>query len=367
MHLAGQTEADLAAWATSRGASRGGARVLARTLVAGLAGRPVREPPARGLFAEARSRFETDMPAAAVAQDADGTVRFAVRLGDGNLVETVAIHQPASPLRAKERWTVCLSSQVGCARGCVFCETGRLGLVRNLDASEIVLQYALVARHLGFAPPNVVFMGMGEPLDNLEAVLRAVAVLREPAGFGVPERRITVSTVGIVPRMDDLFARSRVNLAVSLHAVDPAARLALLPVARRFSLGEVRADCAGAAHGAAAMDAHPGSERFGPRGGRAGGLRARPGRSREPDPAQPRSGSAAGGAAARPLPRLSKAARCQRSADAPASPARSVSRRRLRSACRIPADTGARLSARPATVLAAALPPGSPDSASRRT
>jgi len=241
MHLAGQTEADLAAWATSRGASRGGARVLARTLVAGLAGRPVREPPARGLFAEARSRFETDMPAAEVAQDADGTVRFAVRLGDGNLVETVAIHQPASRLRAKERWTVCLSSQVGCARGCVFCETGRLGLVRNLDASEIVLQYALVARHLGFAPPNVVFMGMGEPLDNLEAVLRAVAVLREPAGFAVPERRITVSTVGIVPRMDDLFARSRVNLAVSLHAVDPAARLALLPVARRFSLDEVRA------------------------------------------------------------------------------------------------------------------------------
>ena len=241
MHLAGQTEADLAAWATSRGASRGGARVLARALVAGLAGRPVREPPAQGLFAEARSRFETDMPAAEVAQDADGTVRFAVRLGDGNLVETVAIHQPASRLRAKERWTVCLSSQVGCARGCVFCETGRLGLVRNLDASEIVLQYALVARHLGFAPPNVVFMGMGEPLDNLEAVLRAVAVLREPAGFAVPERRITVSTVGIVPRMDDLFARSRVNLAVSLHAVDPAARLALLPVARRFSLGEVRA------------------------------------------------------------------------------------------------------------------------------
>src|SRR5207245_9188867 len=94
---------------------------------------------------------------------------------------------------------------------------------------------------LGFAPPNVVFMGMGEPLDNLEAVLRAVAVLREPAGFAVPERRITVSTVGIVPRMDDLFARSRVNLAVSLPAVALAARPGPLPVARRFSLGEVRA------------------------------------------------------------------------------------------------------------------------------
>jgi 23S rRNA (adenine2503-C2)-methyltransferase len=241
MHLAGQTEADLAAWAISRGAPPGGARVLARALVAGLAGRPVRDPPARGLFAEAQARFETAMPAAEVARDADGTVRFAVRLRDGNVVEAVAIHQAASRLRARERWTVCLSSQVGCARGCVFCETGRLGLLRNLDASEIVAQYAVVARHLGFAARNVVFMGMGEPLDNLEAVLRAVAVLREPGGFAVPERRITVSTVGIVPRMDELFARSRVNLAVSLHAVDPAARLALLPVARRWSLDELRA------------------------------------------------------------------------------------------------------------------------------
>ena len=241
MHLAGQTEADLAAWATSRGASPGAARVLARALVAGLAGRSVREPPAHGLVAEARTRFGTALPAAEVAQEADGTVRFAVSLGDGNVVETVAIHQPASRLRAKERWTVCLSSQVGCARGCVFCETGRLGLVRNLDASEIVAQYALAARHLGLAPRNVVFMGMGEPLDNLEAVLQAVAVLREPAGFAVPERRITVSTVGIVPRMDELFARSRVNLAVSLHAVDAVARLALLPVARRFDLADLRA------------------------------------------------------------------------------------------------------------------------------
>src|SRR5438132_7616627 len=241
MHLAGQTEADLAAWATSRGASRGGARVLARALVAGLAGRPVREPPARGLFAEARSRFETDMPAAEVAQDADGTVRFAVRLGDGNLVETVAIHQPASRLRAKERWTVCLSSQVGCARGCVFCETGRLGLERNLGAHEIVAQFAIAARHLGSAPRNVVFMGMGEPLDNLDEVLRAIEVLREPAGFAVPERRITVSTVGIVPRMDELYARTKARVAVSLHAIDAQARRALLPVARKWPLDALRA------------------------------------------------------------------------------------------------------------------------------
>jgi 23S rRNA (adenine2503-C2)-methyltransferase len=155
-------------------------------------------------------------------------------------VETVAIHQAVSETRAKERWTVCLSSQVGCARGCVFCETGRLGLIRNLTAAEMVAQYALAARHLDLAPRNVVFMGMGEPLDNLESVLRAIDVLREPGGFAVPERRVTVSTVGIIPRMEEFWARSRANLAVSLHAVNETVRRALLPVARRFGLADLR-------------------------------------------------------------------------------------------------------------------------------
>src|SRR6266436_8350276 len=153
--------------------------------------------------------FALDLPPADVVPDPDGTVRFAVHLCDGAVVETVLIHQPVSDLRSRERWTVCVSSQVGCARGCVFCETGRLGLERNLAAAEIVAQYALAARHLGLRPANVVFMGMGEPLDNLEEVLRAIAVLRESSGFAVPERRITVSTVGIVPRMEELYAGDR--------------------------------------------------------------------------------------------------------------------------------------------------------------
>jgi len=241
MHLAGQTESDLAAWAHGRGAAPGAARTLARALVASFARRPVRARPSDQLVELARDEVDDSVPAAEAVTDPDGTVRFAVRLADGNLVETVAIHQPAAGLRGSERWTICLSSQVGCARGCVFCETGRLGLVRNLTAAEIVGQYALASRHLGRAPRNVVFMGMGEPLDNLEAVLRAIAVLREPAGFAVPERRITVSTVGIVPRMDELAARSRANLAVSLHALEPAVRSALLPVARRWNLDELRA------------------------------------------------------------------------------------------------------------------------------
>src|SRR5207253_6626466 len=232
------TEEALSGWARSRGATPGAARALARFVLAQAAGRPAPERPSGKLLAQLEASFA--LPAAEVIADADGTVRFAVRLDDGEVVETVLIHQAVSDLRSRERWTVCVSSQVGCARGCVFCETGRLGLERNLTAAEIVAQYALAARHLQLRPANVVFMGMGEPLDNLEEVLRAISVLAEPAGFAVPERRITVSTVGIVPKMDELYRRSRVNVALSLHALDARTRLSLLPVARRYPLEDVR-------------------------------------------------------------------------------------------------------------------------------
>ena len=238
------TEEALVGWARSRGATPGAARALARFVLARSAGRPVAERPSGKLLAQLDASFILP-PAEVVAAD-DGTVRFAVRLDDGEVVETVLIHQPVSDLRSRERWTVCVSSQVGCARGCVFCETGRLGLERNLAAAEIVAQYALAARHLGLRPANVVFMGMGEPLDNLEEVLRAIAVLREPSGFAVAERRITVSTVGIVPRMGELFARTKAQVAVSLHAVDQGQRRALLPVARKWGLQELRDCIAGA-------------------------------------------------------------------------------------------------------------------------
>jgi len=238
--LFGMTEEALVGWARSRGATPGAARALARFILARSAGRPSPEKPSGKLLAQLEASFA--LPPAEVAAAADGTVRFAVRLDDGEVVETVLIHQPVSDLRARERWTVCVSSQVGCARGCVFCETGRLGLKRNLAAAEIVAQYALAVRHLRLRPANVVFMGMGEPLDNLEEVLRAIAVLREPSGFAVAERRITVSTVGIVPRMGELFARTKAQVAVSLHAVDPGQRHALLPVARKWGLPELR-DC----------------------------------------------------------------------------------------------------------------------------
>ncbi|HLV60260.1 MAG TPA: 23S rRNA (adenine(2503)-C(2))-methyltransferase RlmN, partial [Fredinandcohnia sp.] len=155
-----------------------------------------------------------------------------------SIVEAVAIPHP-------DRTTVCLSTQVGCARGCVFCETGRLGLARNLEAHEITGQFAVVAHHLRAlgrpAPTNVVFMGMGEPLDNLDAVLGAADVLSDDAGFGVAPRRITVSTVGVVPKMHEFYRRSRYRLAVSLHAANDEERRALLPAARIWDLAALRA------------------------------------------------------------------------------------------------------------------------------
>src|SRR5512138_3737448 len=154
------TEPALVEWARSRGASAGAARTLARYLLARAAGRPPPERPSRALLEGAE--FADALPPFEAVSDPDGTVRFAVHLPDGATVETVLIHQPASDLRRNQRWTVCVSSQAGCARGCVFCETGRLGLKRNLDAAEIVAQYALAARHLGARPQNVVFMGIGE-------------------------------------------------------------------------------------------------------------------------------------------------------------------------------------------------------------
>ena len=273
-HLAGMTAPDLVRWAGEHGATREAGLVLARFLLGRFAGRRVDDRPARRLLDAAARELDDSLPLAEAVPDADGTVRFAVTLSDGEVVETVLIRQSG-------RDTVCVSSQAGCARGCVFCETGRLGLRRNLTAAEIVSQYALAVRFLmqarassasdrrsepggrrraGLRPvaggggcaknggevphpivPNLVFMGMGEPLDNLDEVVRAIDALIEPLGFAVPVRRITVSTVGIVPKMDELYARTKANVAVSLHAIDAPTRLALLPVARRWPLDELRA------------------------------------------------------------------------------------------------------------------------------
>jgi 23S rRNA (adenine2503-C2)-methyltransferase len=165
------------------------------------------------------------------AASADGTVKYLLALGDGREIE--AVHIPD-----RGRVTVCVSSQAGCALACVFCATGRLGLLRNLTAGEIVDQ-VYVAGH-GDPAPNVVFMGMGEPLANYAAVVRAIRLLMAPEGRGMSPRRVTVSTSGLPERMRRLAAEGLgVRLAVSLHAADDAKRTTLVPINARYALGEV--------------------------------------------------------------------------------------------------------------------------------
>lgn len=245
MHLGGQTRQAWRRWALERGASPGGADHLAAALIARWAGRDARVQPSRRLLDLALSTAGTDLPTATAHEDPDGTIRFACTLADGQVVEAVAIPHP-------ERTTVCLSTQAGCARGCVFCETGRLGLARNLAVHEITGQFAVVSRHLAArgrpAPTNVVFMGMGEPLDNLDAVLTAADVLSDDQGFAVAPRRITLSTVGVVPKMREVFAKGRYRLAVSLHAANDEERQALLPAARIWDLAALREAIAASPH-----------------------------------------------------------------------------------------------------------------------
>jgi 23S rRNA (adenine2503-C2)-methyltransferase len=171
---------------------------------------------------------------------ADGTILLALRARDGSLVEAVLIPGPA-------RTTLCISSQVGCARACAFCETGRHGLVRQLEAGEIVDQVRVAravwrARRAPSDPPlqNIVFMGMGEPFDNLDEVLRALGLLIDGRAFGLAPSRVTVSTVGVAEKLPAFFAGTRAELAVSLNAPDDERRSAIMPVNRRTPLAALR-------------------------------------------------------------------------------------------------------------------------------
>jgi 23S rRNA (adenine2503-C2)-methyltransferase len=173
------------------------------------------------------------------APSSDDTVRFALCARDGALIEAVIIPGPA-------RATLCVSSQVGCARACSFCETGRLGLLRQLSAGEIVdqVRIALSAHRArgGARPPiqNLVFMGMGEPFDNLAEVSRAIRLLTDPRAFGFAPSRVTVSTVGVADKIEAFFQACRAELAVSLNAPDDARRSAIMPINARAPLSALR-------------------------------------------------------------------------------------------------------------------------------
>lgn len=172
--------------------------------------------------------------AATVQQSSDGTRKYLWRLGDGEAIESVLI--PSG-----KRLTLCISSQAGCALGCTFCATGRMGFRRNLAPWEIAAQVReIVLAKPEEKPTNIVFMGMGEPLLNWPAVSIALSVLNDPGGFGIGARHITVSTVGIIPGMLELAERpEQFRLAISLHAPAPGQRLRLMPIQKKYPMDEV--------------------------------------------------------------------------------------------------------------------------------
>lgn len=161
-------------------------------------------------------------------------VKRLLRLADGNTVESV--HLPMG----RGRSSLCVSTQVGCARACIFCETGRQGLVRNLTAGEITAQVTVQARER--RPDNLVFMGMGEPLDNLDGLLGALAVLGDRHGLAYAQDRLTVCTVGHVPGLHALRALGwkRLQVALSLNAANETDRAELMPHSVRYSLREIQ-------------------------------------------------------------------------------------------------------------------------------
>jgi 23S rRNA (adenine2503-C2)-methyltransferase len=183
-----------------------------------------------------------------IQKSADGTVKYAFTLDDGEIIETVFIPED-------EHGTLCISSQVGCAMGCKFCLTGTMGFRRNLRPSEMVNQVSAVLEHQSPAGgcdntkkyrhviSNLVFMGMGEPLANFENLLSALSILTEQQGLDFSERRITVSTCGLVPKIIELGERISVNLAISLHSVDDSLRSQLMPINKRYSLEKLFQAC----------------------------------------------------------------------------------------------------------------------------
>jgi len=172
-------------------------------------------------------------------QSIDGTEKFLLRLADGTQIESVFI--PDTP-----SMTFCISTQVGCAMGCGFCLTGKMGLVRNLTAGEIAGQVRVLAAATGMLdhPFNIVLMGMGEPLHNYDNTMKALRMLHSEHGLAVSPRRVTLSTVGIVPAMKRLAREALMpNLAISLHATTEDQRSELVPPNRKYPLAEILETC----------------------------------------------------------------------------------------------------------------------------
>jgi 23S rRNA (adenine2503-C2)-methyltransferase len=186
--------------------------------------------------------FESVTPVTIRRSNDGQTSKGLFRLHDGNEVEAVLMEHWG------DRTTVCISSQAGCAYACAFCSTGQAGYTRNLSSVEIFDQARFFARELasrGKKITNIVFMGQGEPFANYDAVMDAVRLLNDPHGFGLGHRHITISTVGLVPKIDAFAIEGiQVNLAISLHAPTDEQRSKIMPVNRRYPVAELMAACA---------------------------------------------------------------------------------------------------------------------------
>lgn len=193
---------------------------------------------------ELRARLSTELAFSTptVVRDelsVDGTRKLVLRFADRREIECVYI--PDTPSQ-----TFCVSTQVGCAMGCAFCLTGRMGLVRHLTAGEIAGQVRVLATATGLLDRafNIVLMGMGEPLHNYDATMRALTLLHEPKGFALPPKRVTLSTVGLVPMLDRLAQEPLMpNLAISLHATTEAQRASIVPPTKKYGLAAIVEAC----------------------------------------------------------------------------------------------------------------------------
>lgn len=177
---------------------------------------------------------------AEILESSDGTKKFLFELEDAKKIESVLIPAPDG------RVTLCVSTQAGCAMGCTFCRTGRMGFERDLTQGEILGQLIEAQRDVetsGLTITNIVFMGMGEPLVNFGAVADAIDIILDERAFNFSKRRITVSTSGLVPQLKDLAGRLDVKVAISLNATDDRVRDMLMPVNRRYPIGEVMKFC----------------------------------------------------------------------------------------------------------------------------
>jgi 23S rRNA (adenine2503-C2)-methyltransferase len=248
-NLLGLSREELAAFAESMGESRyRGAQLFGWLYSRGATSFDAMSDLGKGLREQLRlsAAIEGLSPVAVRTSAAGGTMKFLFGLRDGLKIETVLI-PPASAFVGKDaandeeqkRLTLCVSTQVGCPLGCRFCATGAMGFVRNLTTGEIVDQFLQVRRATGRKITNVVFMGMGEPLMNYDNVLQAVEILS--SGMDVAARRVVISTAGWAPHIRRLGDERRtVKLALSLHSAVDATRARLMPIAKKYSLAEVR-------------------------------------------------------------------------------------------------------------------------------